>query len=241
MKTNLIIACWPGLRARPSLREREIPTVYVREQIDMLRHRIHGIAKVTFVLNPSKDAGRDTAVEQYLRREAPMLRCASEIIVRDSNDGVSYGAFSEGLQSGLRGDYDAFLLLEDDYVFAADHFDTVITNVLEQEGGQCGFMCAVAGQFNEQSWHAAVFIGMMRRKTVENIFATHGKLSYLPVRGNWAEATQSQVLCSRDVIDAGFTIADWQRFYSTQFWDGTRPVTFGVGPALVVPVQIGAG
>jgi hypothetical protein len=232
-RVNYLMACWFGPRR---VDERAGPHFAVAH-LRALQALQHGLAQVTVIVPESP--GRDA----HLAALAPFARCggAPVVVLTRENSGMSYGSWSHAYD--VYGDqFDYYILMEDDYVPCLDHFDRALLERIDA-WPTAGYLCTYYETHNRKGYahwkpHAAISNGMMRAATLAAVKRKFGRVPYLDGAGY---VTESQIVFSHAVLQAGHRIRDFRRHYSCPYLsERTRQVVeFGNPrrPPLLAPLR----
>lgn len=153
------------------------------------------------------------------------------------NVGLSYGSWSHAYD--LYPDFDYYILMEDDYVFCVDSFDSVMVDLINRFNN-CGYLCSAYELFyKKHPPHAAISNGICRGEAMAAVKKKFGKLPYVDSPGY---VSQSQIDFSAAFIDAGYTLADFRKWYACPYFSEAHKQIINWGHAgkekLIVPVQM---
>lgn len=227
-RLHYLCAVWPGERLNEHPAGYE-PTRYLRAQVAALSTLRHRLAQITFVVNrcepePPAFTAALAAVPRLLR-DTPVV-----VQRRDTNAGVSYGAFDAGF-AATAGQFDAHLLVEDDYVFGVDDFDEIMWEGLTPG---VGFACA----WVDDQGNCAHFIGIGRDAALRAVRQAHGRLPYADPGDTHAAQYGGQRAYTPALRDVGWYVGDLSRRWRSEFW-AAHVRTYGPpqAPVLIRTVQ----
>jgi len=230
---NLVIAAYGGER-RASCNHYDVDrTLYLSALLQNIANLEHGISKI-FIVAPPPEFNRDD-FNAYLRVLEHSYKGKTELTIvhRKSNNGISYGAFSDVYQEFQESGY--WLFMEDDYIWAQANFEQVYINKYEESGA-----CMVTPMARPtEPKHAAVGICFSHSRELDIICERNGRLPHDAENRSYGEV--SQILFSRGFTDAGFDIIDTMcsyRFYMRNHLKGHSPHGDLELPDLILPVTM---
>jgi hypothetical protein len=235
---NYVVACWMGPRRFQDPRANEDPWYYIKLQLEWLAKIPHKIDQITFVLNLDRMV---RPVDFWNLVGASELKPLIQFFTRP-NVGISYGIFNDVVKHyGAR--FDAYILNEDDYVFAEPNFDAFLEERLFQDP-KLGCVCGLVGgagappkQITDDSVmkfgvpHPSAFFGLYRTETLLSIIQKSGRLPHYDqaqVVGNpdafnqglyGPHQQEGQIGYGPAINSVGYTLGDWLDTYSTCFWN----------------------
>lgn len=222
---HYIVACWTGERYAQCPRYAQERTYYLREHVASLQRLTHQLQRITVVLAHGDD-DMDAAARAVLPTE--IRGVPVEVRVRQ-NVGFSYGAYADVIADDECSE--SFILMEDDYIFTTDDFDSVLQSYLQPHVGMvCGALWATSrADMDGPQPHAAVFLGLVRG-TVAREIVGHGLSERIKRRASvvappatpYETAWMAQVDWSWSVLDAGYELADWLDDRATAFWSSMQ-------------------
>lgn len=142
IRTRYIIAAYPGEGRHGGITP-DIAKEFLKEHLELLANTPNRLTSVVVVTPIAMDLPVET-------------------IVRESNDGFSYGAFIDAFKQDTS--FDHYILIEDDYVFVRPNFDRWLVEFL----GIADMLCARALPIQREH-HAAVFAGIMTKAAMMNV------------------------------------------------------------------------
>lgn len=231
IRTNYIIAGWTGPRRTDQI----VGTHYIDAHLDRLATLKHSLSQITIVI-----PFHQSLTFSMKRKLTCRNRIGSTPIVYlfKENMGLSYGSWSHGyLQT--RGNFDYFFFTEDDYVYVADNFDTVMVKMFGSIP-RCGYLCTLVKDF-PQYLHAAISNGMSSHVVLEQIVKKHGRLLYYDGPLDQYVST-GQLDFSRAFTEAGYELADITHKYRAPYWHPTQKLLMEFAPNneeyLIKPIQM---
>jgi hypothetical protein len=199
---------------------------------------------------------------QFLNKlDGSTIGGAPVVVERVVNEGISYGQYSKMFDK--YGNFDHYILTEDDYLPIADDFDTTLVQMFNDfhKRRNCGFLCGLtkenvhlrdkdqASTFRANApWHlrpkqypaknyGAISWGITNRRVLNDIKAIFGHLPFgpRPKRGG-----KNQRGFSKGFALAGYTHQDVTETHCTLYWDELGHFEhFGLksNPMIFAPLQ----
>lgn len=210
--SNYVLCCWSGPRRGIDPRRDKDPAIYLRSNIASLRRLAHDLSQITVVIpeNPSEPK----AFASYVEQIPAHIGSTKVVVVRRPNVGMSYGSFSD-VYGMYRTTFDYYFFVEDDYVFAVDHFDRLHIEELEKYP-KCGYVCGVAMEAGFPL-HAAMSVGCFRTKALERVYLMNGCVPHSPTSEYRDNEARGQIGQSQALVRTGYTLRDWSGKYRVYF------------------------
>jgi hypothetical protein len=193
------------------------------------------------VVASPRGAGFYQGYEEYLE-ELERLREVNGVTIevfRRENVGFSYGSFND-VFGKYRTKFDYYFVAEDDYLPAVPDFDQILLCMIKGLP-KCGFLCGLVWPVKDYAYGcAAIFLGLMRSEALEKIWLRNGCLVRLSNPTSYGEAERrGQVGLSNAIVNAGYTIEDWTKNYSSLYLRESAVEVYGDPklPPLYVPAQ----
>lgn len=187
MKTNLVIACWSGIRRYMYPESAADRAFYLKKQVEQLSKLNHNLTQITFV-NPHYNLEPDDYTE-YLNNLPSKIGTADVVVHKRPNIGMSYGGFSEVFDKYLD-EFDYYFFMEDDYFFVKDNFDSIFIEEMETRGPNCGYLCMHMGNGGGvYKMHAAVPMGCIATWAALRVREKHGRI---PSSGSSTDYTANE-------------------------------------------------
>lgn len=217
MRINYVIAVWGGPRRSDDDRAIADRTFFLRRHLECLEDTRHSLAAITIVVPLSSDEPSDfTAYVDQLR--------GRYTVIRRPNIGYSYGSFVEAYQQ-TRDSFDAFIFIEDDYVFVQHHFDWHLWNLALDM--QADLVCGAVLPFCRPGLQPVMHPGIAVSFCTTLAMDAWAAQPQLPNAGDvavdahvgyqGAEAWQVR-------WGAGLRITDWLDRFAAPFWNSSREV-----------------
>lgn len=239
--TCLVIACWSGPRRQLTPAYEEDPGYFLRTQARMLSSVGHSLERVVLAV-PHNEA-EPAAFREALRVFPRDVGGAAVEVFERGNHGLSYGSWDDVLHETWR-DHDHHVLIEDDYVFVEDCFDSTLADWIDSDPS-CGYLCGLVQQSGRRRF-AGISNGILRSgHYAAAAAATGGRMPYT--------AGQEPGVGWKSYLDEGGQIAwgnAWEaggkhlrdmtsRYSVPWYMNGwIRCVPHESGRFLVVPVQL---
>jgi hypothetical protein len=265
MATHYVIACWSGLRRVNPPKYLQDRSGFLRRHIDSLRMLKHSIDRISIVVNHNPED--PPSFRHYISSIPKRLGSARVKIIERPNVGYSYGAYSQAydIDRGASS-LDNHILMEDDYVFTRDGFDTDLTEALEQspkagfisfviEGGSREWIMSrarkeapggeavaqrLAAMCPERFHYARISVGMARGRALGDVWRKFGRLPHSEGTNHTECKFEGQFGLTMALESAGWEIADMLPRCRAQAFS-PRGEILSYGPAdkslFVVPVQ----
>jgi hypothetical protein len=234
-----IIAAWGGQRRMPQHPDLEKDgALYLREHVK----RVLSYCKsINHIVVASPRGFFYKGYEEYLA-ELEGLREVNGVTIevfRRENVGFSYGSFSD-VFGKHRTQFNYYFIAEDDYLPAVQDFDQILLRMIDRLP-KCGFLCGLVWPVKDYAYGcAAIFLGLMRAEALEKIWLRNRCLVKLSNPTSYGEAERrGQVGLSEAIVNAGYTIEDWTKSYSSLFLRMSTVEVYGDPklPPLYVPAQ----
>lgn len=265
MSTHYIVACWSGLRRTNPPAYRTDRAAFIRRHLDTLQTLKHSLDRITIVVNRNDEA--PASFHHYLGSIPNRIGTAAVRIVERPNIGFSYGAYSHVFQLD-RGvsPADHYFLMEDDYVFTQDWFDSTMLGVISKnlktgflsfvvEGGSREWIMSRAekespsgraaaervGALCPDRFHyARISVGLARGAALEDVWNKFGKLPYADGKNHTECKFEGQFGLTMALGKAGWEISDMLPEVRAQAYSPVGEI-LSYGPAdkplFVTPVQ----
>jgi hypothetical protein len=232
-RINYVIATWTGPRRKGNEPHRKDNLYYLKEHLRLLNKYKHELSQITIVAPDNPNESKE--IEEFLEIGYKDLLQGTPIeVLRRENKGHSYGSYSYAY-SKFRKNFDYYILVEDDYFFPINQFDSVLVSLFKKREN-CGFLCGLVTPFGaEERDHAAISNGISSNEVLEKIWQIRGELPSSNFTTTYH--CQSQLQFSWAFLDAGYQLHHVLPEYSIVFNDiGTRKI-FGSGKPLMIPLQ----
>lgn len=224
---NYVIATWSGPRRVKDHRYNLSRDFYINEHLKRIRD-----LKSTYVNQITIAIPENPVEPSYYRDKIPSsINGIPVIIFERPNMGLSYGSFSD-VYSRYSNDFDYYILMEDDYVFAMDNYDGILLkammdnfhmiaspknkwNYAMQNLGKptkCGFVC---GYYTLS--HAAIFLGLADSSAMAKVWTLYNKLPHGEDNTYSSNELQGQVGQSTGYLHAGYVVRDVLHKYKVGF------------------------
>jgi hypothetical protein len=126
---NYIIACWSGMRRvnpKSYINDRHI---FIQKHLERLSQLKHSIDQITMVINHNPDEPK--CFRDFINALPTHMGTTKIEILDRPNIGYSYGAYSDAFNKYR--DFKYYMLMEDDYTFTIDDFDSILLSKLESD------------------------------------------------------------------------------------------------------------
>jgi hypothetical protein len=176
---GLVIAAWGGPRRVPDPAYDADRGRYLRLWADALTRFSHALDDVLVVVSNGPPEPKFEEGLEQVRAASPRAR-----VLRRSNRGMSYGAWSDAF--GLRGDADAaaarqidlWYLFEDDWVPCLNGWDSELARVYASK--PCAFMGSMVRTDGRFPDHIGVGWGLTSRDSLKRVWRAQGRLPHSP-------------------------------------------------------------
>lgn len=234
-KLNYVIAAFGGPRRSDDKRAQGDRTYFLRKHLEHLNRVKHNLAQITIVVPFSDENPEPEYFTEYLK-SLPFP------VIRRKNAGYSYGSFAEAFER-TRDQFDGYIFVEDDYIFAIDDFDTKLVEIAKRE--QAEFVCGAVLPFSRPGepnpiMHPGIALGYCSSKAMTAWANFRDPMPHMAVLESYQIAEYWQVLWGEDFTNLGLKMIDWLSDYASAFWCHTQEICwFGrrESPSLVMPLQ----
>lgn len=251
MSINYVLAAWSGMRRVNPPRYVEEREVFLKKHVESLSKLRHSLTQVTIVVAQNKEEPH--SYRRFLESLPSKVGSARVVLLERPNVGYSFGAYSE-VYGRYRGDFDYYLLMEDDYAFAQDDFDTILWAKLRQDekNGMASFVC----EAQKKDWlmHRArneqpigsdmadivekyvpdsfvfprIMVGLVRQPALEAVYREYGRLPYADGTNHTKCKFEGQFALPISLQKLGWNVVDMlPRWRSLAFGPGGERLNYG--------------
>jgi len=168
-KVNYVIAAWSGSRRDDYPLYEKNRLFYLLNHLKSLKTLNHNLDQITIVA-PINNEDEPPYFAKFLARLPKRINDTAVVVIRRRNGGQSYGSYFYAY-SIFGDEYDYYILVEDDYVFIEDYFDSTLIREFNKNPN-CGFLCSYIDYLNKETkaWlHAAISNGITSGSTLKEI------------------------------------------------------------------------
>lgn len=215
-RVNYVLCAWSGKRRANDKRLLRDPALFLREHIDSLLYTEHHLAQITIAVPHNKHEPR--AFRRFLSSIPKEIQGAPVVVFERKNVGMSYGSLAD-VHARYGSDFEFYFLMEDDYVFTRDNFDSLHLGMM-REHPRCGYVCGLVwDQRGNLPRHAGVSNGLFRERALADVVRRRGALPHADDTRYGNNELLGQVGQSQAIIEAGWDILDWRGRYKVLFRD----------------------
>lgn len=238
MKLNYVIAAWGGPRRSDDPRAQTDRTFFLRQHLATvvrLRHTV--IDRITVVVPRCEDEPPE------FTRFLDSLPSAVCTVLRRSNAGLSYGSWTEAYER-TRHEFDGFIFVEDDYIFAVHDFDRALVDMAFGHGA--GLVCGAVLPFGA-TLHPAIALGYVSTEALDKWAGyrplphrTDAAAAHWTAHGGYPSAERWQIAWGADFTALGISMVDWLGPYASPFWVHHGAIRWygpRAAPPFVMPIQ----
>lgn len=225
MKVNYVCPCWSGWRRGGDDLYNKDRSLYLRVQLLRLLYLNHSLSQITICI-PQNDK-EPKEFSDFLYKFPDKIKDTPVVIFKTENTISSYGPYNFVFEK-YRDKFDAYILIEDDYVFTQHNFDSILTKYLEKDKN-VGYWCSRVGICEDNTPTASVSNGIVPAWAFEKIKNKYGCIPYA-----------GQIEFSNAFRDTNIKMKDFGNRYRVPFYGfGSCAWFYHFNNAdLIVPVQI---
>lgn len=243
MRTNYIIANYIGPNRQyplyKSLFETD-PLFFYKKHLDFFTRNNLPDISCTFVFNDDVDSLLKDKINDLNRDK-------HEVIFR-SNAGFSYGIWNDTVIKNLD-QYDAFFLIEDDYLPSTDKF---LTGFKQKITSKVAFVCSLVElATHERFSHSvpatqapfrfpSISNGLLLASACRVVMSKYGTLFRINDRSDYWSAYTNQIYFLKNFNDIGYDVVDTTDEYCSPYYNSheNRILNYGKGETLIEPILI---
>lgn len=204
MKTNCIIASWSGQRSASHWDHRYNgdSTYYLKTHFEQLGKLKHNLDQITVVVPFNPNESPDFS--DYVLNLDKIGNTKIKVVRSSVKYNYSYGSYYH-VAAMYGGEFDYYFLMEDDYVFNMDNFDSILLEKMKYYS-KCSYLCGLVIDWNGRNL-ASVSNGVITSKALIK------GLNYIKRSGNW----KTRILKQEDFSDSMYFTEAHMKDYSEWF------------------------
>ena len=225
MRINYVCPCWSGYRRGGDDLYNKDRSLYLKIQLLRLLSLEHSLSQITICVPNNEEEPKE--FRDFINKFPNKIKNSPVVVMETKNTVSSYGPYHWVFEK-YQDQFDAYILIEDDYVFIEHNFDRTLAKWIEKDKA-VGYWCSRVGTCEDGTPIASVSNGIVPTWAFQKIWTKYGCIPHA-----------GQVAFSDAFRDADIKMKDFGSKYRAPFYGfGTCAWFYHLNNRdLIVPVQV---